>query len=57
MPVWSFGSDEKKKTNEFCLKNELSENATMAILGVLLQEKQFKRTNLLNQLQKIGVVV
>ncbi|HZW66383.1 MAG TPA: hypothetical protein VFF23_11875 [Hanamia sp.] len=58
MPILSFGCDTGKETdkNVHLLKNELSENATMSILGVLLQEKQFKRTNLLTQLQRLGVV-
>ncbi len=50
-------SVEDKNDNEIILKNELSVNAVMAILGVLLHEKQAQRILLMNQLQKIGVAV
>lgn len=54
--VIPFSSNEiKVNENEYFLKNELSINATMSILGVLLYEKQAQRQLLLNDLEKIGI--
>lgn len=54
MPRYSLSS-ENKKENVTILKNELSENAVMSILGVLLYEKNAQIQVLMTQLKDIGV--
>lgn len=60
MPMWFCSGSvslESENENYHTLKNELSENATLNVLGVLLCEKQAKRRILLNSLDKLGVSV
>lgn len=57
MPNFKKGYSEPKKENEHILKNSLSENTTLQILGILLGEKQYKRKILLDRLHKFGVLI
>lgn len=57
IPNFKKGCAEPKNENEHILKNSLSENSTLQILGILLGEKQYKRKILLDRLHKIGVQI
>jgi len=47
----------RENKNESIFKSDLSVNSTMAILGVLLHEKQHQRQILISKLEKMGVLV
>lgn len=49
--------DKKPPKNEMNISNQLSERATMLILGVLLEEKQSKRLRYINKLKNLGVAI
>jgi hypothetical protein len=51
MPTFIYGQTPQKKDNEYLLKQNLSENNTLNILGILLYEKQSIRNALLSQLE------
>lgn len=55
MAFRSSNKPEKENKNLHSLKCDLSVNATLQILGVLLYEKQTKRNKLINSLKKYGV--
>lgn len=46
-----------KSTNNNSITDELSENSTMQILGIILGEKQRKMAGLINELQAMGVKI
>jgi hypothetical protein len=53
--IWREKKNEDKHIHS--LEQELSENSTMQILGVLLCEKQTRRQLLINQLETLGLLI
>ena len=54
-PVFGGAKPENDQTKKYNI--DISINASLQILGVLLHEKQINRTALLNQLNEIGVSI
>ena len=49
------GKDKKKDKKTFSIKYSISTSVSLQILGVLLLDKQSKRTHLISQISKLGV--